>query len=197
MHPDARLERLEVGIGGLSSRAQAALFHTCAVALSPLYEAWAQAGGMEHVPLLKQVIAHGRAYALGGALNESATRLLREMERAAPPGEAIGSVDSTLAQDAWICADASLRVVVQPASHPGDWLEYALNPLIVSVTEDLYGVAQLGSGEDDRDRAVLGDPRVTAAIERLDWAVSELRGKDAVSERELSDLLEGLKVLVP
>ncbi len=59
-------------------------------------------------------------------------------------GDLLGLLDSPLpehvvAQSAWICADTALRVAVEGAFESGMSVEYALEPVVGRVSEELFG----------------------------------------------------------
>src|SRR5207249_3188730 len=107
--------------------------------------------------------AAARNFGSGEADVSEAATLLAALERSTPPGDSPDAVSSTSAQDCWICADVCIRVLVDETYDAGPAIEYALEPVVSAATQDLYGVSQLGSSEDEdaRVQAVLAHPTVS------------------------------------
>jgi hypothetical protein len=179
---DARMDRLPV-------RAQVAFFASCADALATLLDE----AGAERSDTLTRAIRWARDVARGAPANGQASQLLEEVTSETPGGDSA----PTVVQDAWICADAAVRVVAEPGTSPGPWVEFALEPRMQAVTEAMYDVLQLGSDDEHLVDNVLSDPRFAEAVEFCDWALSLLEAKDTVSEDDLRQLADRATALVP
>jgi hypothetical protein len=194
---DSELGELARRIGRMSTRGKAALFWACSDALIDGCLAWLRHTHTNGEKLLRAAHVAAYAFAVGGETPIDAARLLTELEAATPSGEASDDVLSTLAQDCWICADVAVRVLVHQDYDPGPVIEYALEPLLGAVTEELFGVTQLASGTDENEKikVVLRDQRVIRAFEFLTWATDYLGMEPDIEA--LNAVQERAKVIAP
>lgn len=192
---DRLLADLAERIDALPRPSIADLFVACAAALMPGFRQWATQRGEETEPLLARALATSRSFALTGEAIEDVQTLLASME-AAPPAD---EVSSTLAQDCWICADISVRVIADPQFAAGPGIEYALEPIVQRATAKLHGVSQLGSGpeEDSQMEAVLRRSDVTAALSFCSWAVDFLGDRPKLTKDDFAELTGRAIVLMP
>lgn len=156
----------------LSLPAQGALFAAAAEALTPSYRRWCDASGTEpQSRLLSTVIATARNSPPPSPA--MARSLLSRIETVAPSGPS-DAADFTGAQDCWICADVSVRVFADSADASiFSW--YLLEPLLQSVSVELFGVEDVGSElEDELETRLLLADRTVQAIENLNESVDAL-----------------------
>lgn len=173
---DTELAELSQRIRSMSDRATAGLFWACSDALSDEFSAWADHTGASTEPTLRAGQSAAYGFAAHGTQPAQASRLLAELEGATPPGESPDEVSSTAAQDCWICADVGVRVFVRGDYDAGPAIEYALEPLLGRVSEELFGVTQLGSGPDEEEKVetLLRHPRIEGAFAFVRWATEFL-----------------------
>jgi hypothetical protein len=173
---DTELAELSQRIRSMSDRAKAALFWACSDALSEEFSAWAEHTGAGTEPLLRRGQSAAYDFAAHGTRPAGASQLLSDLEAGTPPGESPDEVSSTSAQDCWICADVGVRVFVERDYDAGPAIEYALEPLLGRVSEELFGVTQLGSGPDEEDKleTLLRHPRIEGAFAFVRWATEFL-----------------------
>jgi hypothetical protein len=138
-------------------------------------------------------------FAVFGVLPLDVERLLQALEAATPAGDSPDHISSTLAQDCWICADVSIRVLVDTEYDPGPAIEYALEPVLSAVTHRLFGVSQIGSGPDEQMKvhAILADPAARTALEFCRWAIDYLRVRASPSENDLDLIRSRSAALLP
>jgi len=196
---DAKLSELATGVNLLPIRSLVALFWACSDALMPAFQAWAELRGDAGEPLLHEAQAVARGFARSGAPPAQGEFLLGELAAAAPPGDSPDEYSSTAAQDCWICADVGIRVLVDRQYGAGPAIEYALEPILAAATEELFGVSQVGSGNDEESQLseLLQHPRVAAAIEFCTWATQFLQGHPEPTDADLVLLGSRASVLVP
>lgn len=196
---DDLLAELAAEIDGLSSPAGAALFMGCCQALRPHYDRWAEHRGTSAADVLDEALAAARTFATGGVIAADAPALLARVEEATPEGESPDANSSTFAQDCWICGDVALRTAIGHDGPPGYAIEYALDPIVTTATERLFGVSQLGSGpdEDAGIRAILAEPDVQAAVEAARSAIAYLAAHPAPSGDDLATVARQATAISP
>jgi hypothetical protein len=193
------LNDLATTIEQLSRRSRVGLFWTGATALEPEYVKWAQQRGHSGEPLLRNALQIAHRYAVDGIEPSDPSALLHALERSTPPGESADHSSTTAAQDCWICADASVRIIADATYRAGPAIEYALEPVVAATTMSIFGVAQLG-GDSDEDNAmetVLSQASVANAVDFLRLATEFLRARPCPSAEDLSALESRATVLSP
>jgi len=194
---DSVLADLAVRIRGMSIRGQAALFWACSEALVDAFLEWADRTGSDTAQVLRsgQLATYG--FVTLGVESTDAIELLSEFEEKAPFGESIDMIPSTTAQDCWICADVGIRVWVSESYDPGPAIEFALEPILGTVTEELFGFTQVGSGpsEEMQIEAVLQDERIVRVLDFMNWATNRLGVEP--DDEALAELRERGRVLLP
>lgn len=195
---DEVLGRLGNDINRLSLRSRVGLFWACASGLMPAYKAWTAAHEGEPGALIDEALAMAETFAVLGVEPVGAASLLRKLEAATPAGDSPGSRSSMAAQDAWICADIGIRLLVEPYN-AGPAIEFALEPIVAAATEQLFGVSQIGSGahEKSQDAQLLRHDLVARAINAIRWSIDFLRDRPAPSIRDLESVRDRTTVLVP
>ena len=170
---DLQLEQLATLINGLSRRSQAAFF----LSFSKAYTESANwrlrdDGEMRNLLLLAQDAAY--AFCLGDVSAERANAL-KSLDITLP--------SEMLAQSAWICADVALRVSVDATFESGMSVEYALEPFLGRVSEDLFGYWQVGSGDNEAAQVaeVMAHPVVLEGVAFCRWAIGVLASSAAPS----------------
>jgi hypothetical protein len=196
---DDLLAELATDIDGLSAPAASGLFAGCCQALRPHYRRWAEHRGTDDGDVLDAALGAAGRFATSGAAEAGADALLERVEAATPPGDAPDEYSSTFAQSCWICGDLALRTAVSQDGGPGYGIEYALDPVVTTATERLYGVSQVGSGpdEDAQMLAVLAEPDVRAAVEACRAVVARLADRPVLTEDDLQVAEERLAPLSP
>jgi len=195
---DDLLAELAADIDGLSAPAASGLFVGCCQALRPHYRRWAEHTGTDDGDVLDAALGVARRFATSGAVEPGADALLARVEAATPPGDAPDDYPSTFAQSCWIAGDMALRTAVSDDS-PGYGIEYALDPVMATATERLYGVSQVGSGPDEEAQvqAILAEPDVRAAVDACRAVIARLAGRPVLTEGDLQAAEEGLAPLSP
>lgn len=185
---DAALVDLADRIRKLSTRALVGLFWACSTALLPEARAWAEHWGEQVHPALQRGLAAAHQVAASGSQPHDPARLLDALENATPHGESPDYYSPTYAQDCWICADVCMRVLVDPGYDAGPAIEYALEPVVSTATQELFGVSQVGGGdqEEEQVRTVMGHPRVAEAIGFCRWAADFLGERPSPAGNDLS-----------
>ena len=197
---DLLVKQIADGVNALSSRARVALYAACAHALLPEARKWAALRGTSVAPL-EQALHGASAFAAHGIApaDDQLAALLRALEDGTPHGESPDAVPSTFAQDCWICADVAVRVLAEPSFDAGACIEYALEPVLQTACERLFGCSQVGGGPDEERqvRAILAHPIVAAATDFVRWAVALLAQRPSPSEDDLSALRSRVEALAP
>jgi hypothetical protein len=196
---DDLLADLAGEIDGLAVPAASALFIGCCQALRPHYDRWAAHRGTSAADVLDDALAAARTFATGGGVPMGADALLARVEEATPEGDSPDAYSSTFAQSCWICGDVALRTAIGDGGPPGYAVEYALDPMMITATERLFGVSQLGSGpdEDAGVRAVLAEPDVQAAVDACRTAIAHLAAHPAPTDDDLATVAQQLTALSP
>jgi hypothetical protein len=178
---DRQLEQLAALINALSQRAQASVFWAASTAYSQSAR-WRPEESTDARNLLLHAQDAAYAFCLGGSLVDRGGALLALLDRPLP--------EHVVAQSAWICADTALRVAVEDAFESGMSVEYALEPVVGRVSEELFGFWQVGSGEaeDEQVAEIMSHPDVVAAVGFFRWAVAELAVADTPSAAVLEDV---------
>jgi hypothetical protein len=194
---DTQLSELASRIDSLSRRSLAGLFWACAGALLPEFRAWAAHRGERTEPILTEALS--AAYAFAVRVTTPPQALLAALEASTPEGDSPDEVPSTAAQDCWICADIGIRVPLDPSYDAGPAIEYALEPVLVAVTEELFGVSQLGTSDEEEAQvaALLRHPKVAAAVEFCRWATDFLQDQPEPNEADLALVSSRAVVLAP
>lgn len=185
---DRQLEELAALINALSQRAQAAIFWAASTVHSESARRRSDESTDAHVLLLRAQDA-AYAFCLGGPLGDRGGALLDELDRPLP--------EHVVAQSAWICADTALRAAVEEGFESGMSIEYALEPVVGRVSEELFGFWQVGSGEseDEQVAEIMSHPDVVGAVAFFRWAVAELAVSDPPSAAVLADIRTSAAVL--
>lgn len=196
---DAALDDLADRIRKLSTRALVGLFWACATALLPEAEAWARHWGEQVNPALQQGLAAAYQLAASGAEPADPAQLLDALENAVPPGDSPDYYSPASAQDCWICADVCMRVLADPGYDAGPAIEYALEPVVGTATQELFGVWQVGSGDQEEAQitAVMGHARVAEAIGFCRWATGFLGERPSPTGDDLSLVGRNAAALTP
>lgn len=195
---DDEIDRLAGRVDALSIRAKSALFRACARGLSPAFSAWNEGAENRDVraETLVRALDQSLNFAVQGTVDPTTPRLLGDLGKLTPPGEAVRYRDATAAQDCWICLDVSIRVMVDPTFDAGPCAEYALEPVLRSASERLPGAigsesARLG------DIAILKDSSVRRALRFLRYAVTSLHAEPAPPRDLVEDLSRRATALMP
>jgi hypothetical protein len=196
---DATLDDLADRIRKLSTRAVVGLFWACSTALLPEAEAWAEHRGEQVDPALARGLAAARQFAAAGAQPPHSGQLLHALALSTPSSDSPDYYPSASAQDCWICADVCMRVLVDPGYDAGPAIEYALEPVVTTATQELLGVSQAGSGdqEEAQVKAVVAHPPVAEAIRFCRWASDYLRERPSPSEDDLAAVVTTAAALTP
>jgi hypothetical protein len=194
---DELLAELALRVGQLSKRSQVALFWSFASALQPEYRRWVTHSKDQHEPILLEALTVAHDFALSGIRVVTSTELLSDLEASVPAGESPDEISATAAQDCWICADVSIRVLADDNYNAAPAIEYAIEPMLQRATERIFGVSQVGSGEREREEteAILKDWYVSEAIEFLSWATDYLSTRSAPSHSDLELVRQRARVL--
>lgn len=194
---DEVLRGLSAAVGGLSRRAQTALFALCGEALQPLFEQFHRESGWGDPTVLEQGLSSAWRFAFGG--RPIGTDLLDELGANIPHGDDFDSPSSTFAQDAVICIDAAVRAAAGTDVDPM-WIEYALEPSTTAAALTGRGLVDVGSSAEDEAwrSSLLENPLVAEPISFLREATSAL-GQWDVTDREstISTLRARAAVLLP
>jgi hypothetical protein len=196
---DDELDDLASKIRLLSMRSVVGLFWACSGALVPEFQAWAEHREEHTEPLLRTALAAAYEFAAHGTEVASKRSLLSALEGATPSGVSPDEVSSASAQDCWICADVSIRVLVDQGYDAGPAIEYALQPVISAASETLYGVSQLGASDQEQEqvRMLLQHPKVVGALKFCRWATEFLKGRPSPIEHDLALLSSRASALQP
>jgi hypothetical protein len=196
---DAALNDLAARIRRLSARAVAGLFWACATALLPEAMAWAGHWGEQPDPALAEGLTAAYQFAATGAAPPGPQQLLRRLEASAPFGESRDYYSSGNAQDCWICAAVGIRVLADPGYDAGRAIQYALEPVMAVATQELFGVSQVGSGDQEEAQviAIMSHPLVTEAIRFCQRASDFLRTRPSPAEDDLAELARTATALTP
>jgi hypothetical protein len=196
---DTALDDLADKIEKLSARALSGLFWACSTALLPEAAAWAERQGGQADPALARGLAAAYQFAVTGAPPSDPRQLLQRLEAPVPFGESRDYYSPTSAQDCWICADVSIRVLADPGYHAGRAIEYALEPVMATAAQELFGVSQVGSGDQEEAQvmAIMSHPRVAEAISFCQRASDFLRQRPSPDEDDLAELVRAATALLP
>lgn len=196
---DTALDDLADRIRKLSTRALAGLFWACSTALLPEAVAWAKHWGEQPGPALEQGLATAYQFAATGVPPPDPRQLLQRLEASTPFGESPDYYDPGSAQDCWICADVCIRVLADPGYDAGPAIEYALEPVMAMATQELFGVSQIGSGDQEEAQiiAIMGHPRVAKAIRFSGWATDFLYKRPSPTEEDLATVARTAAALTP
>jgi hypothetical protein len=125
--------------------------------------------------------------------------LLDALENSTPHGHSPDYYSPASAQDCWICADVCIRVLVDPGYDAGPAIEYALEPAVSRATQELFGVSQVGSGDQEEAQitAVMGHARVAEAIGFCRWAADFLGQRLSPTGDDLSLVGRNAAALTP
>ena len=193
------LDDLADRIRKLSTRALSGLFWACSTALLPEAVAWAEHWGAQPDPALAQGLAAAYQLAVTGAPPPDPRQVLQRLEATAPFGESRDYYSPGNAQDCWICAAVSIRVLADPSYDACRAIQYALEPVVAMATQELFGVSQVGSGDQEETQviAIMSHPRVAEAISFCQRASDFLRERPSPDEEDLAELVRTATALAP
>ena len=190
---DALSNQLET----LTPRAQSLFFACVADVLLPGYERWSNGAAGGNSQLLRAAIDTGRRFSLTGVRPDDAGALLQAMEQHAPAESQASSPGFTVAQDAWTCADVSLRIP-EERFEASNGLWYALEPQFQAVSERLFGLTDVGSArQEEGEQAALNDPVLAEAIINVGLVFRRLDSTSAPTEADETTALRLLVALAP
>jgi hypothetical protein len=194
---DHVVSQLAAMLGDLPERGQAAIFAACGQALRPLlvdFEKRYLITCAEFDPAL----AVGRSFAMG-ADKADHSELLARLVDCVPHGHDYDTPWSTYAQDAIICADASLLAASLDCAVDPEWISYALEPLESALSNrdvDLISDPSTG-GESLWRQRIPQDPAMRAALTFLRESIVSLRGSHEIDPTKLDELTNNGRVLLP
>lgn len=185
---DAELAELASRIESLSMRSLVGLFWACSQALITDFTLWAARSGAQTEPLLQTALTSAYEFAVYGIQPQDAGGLLASLEVAMPAGDSPDEVSATSAQDCWICADVGIRVLVDESYNAAPAIEYALEPVLTATSEELYGVSQIGTSDEEevQIRRLLRHSKVAAAFEFVRWATDFLQDRPVPASEDLA-----------
>lgn len=167
------VESIAQRIEGLGTDAQVALYCSTARALLSSYVAWSRDyGEVAGLSLLEGAI---RTAGSGAADSKDPARieLLSQLEAFAPDSHR-HSAHFVAAQACWICVDIALRLPGgQFQARDGAW--YLLEPIFQSVTEELFGLSDVGSQRQETDEGTaLQSEALMSAVTALETTLDYL-----------------------
>jgi hypothetical protein len=185
---DDEVNQLAGLVNDLSRRSQVALFWAASSAHLASANTWIEGNSVMHSVL-------GRAqetcyrYCIAEIADRGAADLLDELDQPLP--------EDLTAQSSWICADAALRIIVDPTFEPGLSIEYALEPVLGFTSEEIFGFWQAGSGEfEERQLAeLMAQPAVVAAVDFCRWAIRRLAAQDFFTQASMDEIRTGAVAL--
>jgi hypothetical protein len=161
--------------------------------------AWAEHWGEQPDPAIARGLAAAGQFAATGALPPDPRQLLHSLEASTPFGESPDYYSPGNAQDCWICADVSIRVLADPGYDPGPAIQYALEPVMAIATQELFGVSQVGSGDQEEAQiiAIMHHPRTAEATTFCQWATGFLHQRPSPAKDDLSTVARSAAALTP
>lgn len=184
---DTELSELAARIESLPTRGVVGLFWACAIALLPRFQEWAVRRHVRTESLLQSALQAAYEFAASGSDAAVSEELLAALEASTPEGQSLDDFPSTSAQDCWICADIGVRVLVDRSYSPGPAIEFALEPVLTAASEELFGVSQVGSSDQEETQLseLMRHEKVRNAIEFLRWATDFLGNRPTPTPEEL------------
>lgn len=84
--------------------------------------------------------------------------------------------NNILVEYAWMCLDTTARIIAEPGYRPGVLVESILQPAVISATEKLFGVFQIGSGPEEEAQTlhILHEPEVQRTVDFCIHAIHQL-----------------------
>ena len=81
---------------------------------------------------------------------------------------------------AWMCLDCVARIACDDTYRPGVSVEDVIRPSIASVSEEMFGAYQIGSGPDEGRQIalILADPEVKKAVRYCRRAIAALESNE-------------------
>jgi len=172
---DKVLNQLIDQVNKLPLMAKAAFFAAASEALFPLYEDFAKKKEWGDPRLLREAI-DGVALYVAGAQDRPDLNMLLAVERLVPHGDDFDAPMSTYAQDAVICVDVALRLILGDKNASVSALEFALEPVRTVIAIEQLGCLDPGSSLEAQswwDR-LPDEPRMAKAIKFLESLVIQL-----------------------
>lgn len=193
---DEVIARLSARLRQLDRRAQGAFFHVCSTALLPLTGRWHASHRAAHLAFSSALSAAGKS--LREEVPLTYLRSILEALEEATPGESPVDYSTTGTQHAYICADTSLRISVEPEFEASYCVEYALEPIFGAVAESLFGFSQPGSeSEIVQTEAITNSEEFLAAVRFCDLLIDKLVNQADFDEVVLAKLALGSEKLLP
>ncbi len=162
---DACLDELQDALSGLQRRSLATFFAACAERLLPLYQHFWDKEQWGNPELMREVLDDVWSHLQGGHMPD-VKRRLEEVGVLIPHGDDFDAPDSTFAQDAAICVDASLRASSTDENVDVRWVEYAIEPARIAASMEETGFMEPGSTEARASQArVLDNAKLRSEVD--------------------------------
>lgn len=162
---DACLDELQDALSGLQRCSLATFFAACAERLLPLYQHFWDKEQWGNPELMREVLDDVWSHLQGGHMPD-VKRRLEEVGVLIPHGDDFDAPDSTFAQDAAICVDASLRASSTDENVDVRWVEYAIEPARIAASMEETGFMEPGSTEARASQArVLDNAKLRSEVD--------------------------------
>jgi len=191
---DQALDLLISRTARLSRVQMAALFGCLGTALLPLYIRFSEKNGWGNPDLLRTALEAALGYAMGGPeLRRTGTSMVQSIANVTPDEQEFETPESTFAMDVAICVDAAVRAADPEQDVDPRWIEYALDPSVITLCEQETGYLDLGSSTraDEWRSQALKNPQLSGAF----GALAEMT--DLLSEVVAAFSCQDLKMLQP
>ncbi|MBF1646582.1 MAG: hypothetical protein HXO54_01250 [Rothia dentocariosa] len=165
---DRLIDSLAVDINALPVSGQVMLFYSAA-------EAFVHGADLSRLSVKEREVtafslrAAKSLVANNDAAASTAQEILRGLDRPMPE-------NNILVEYAWMCLDTTTRIIADPGYRPGVLVESILQPAVISATERLFGVSQIGSGPEEEAQTlhILHEPEVQRTVDFCIHAIHQL-----------------------
>lgn len=171
---DFEVDEIAKRLDRLDSRGKATIFGVCGQALVPLLvEVEEKTEGKYALADIFPALELIEAFATGPAEAADHSELRARLMNAMPHGDTLDAPWSTYVQDALICVDAALAAASLDTTLKSIWIEYALEPLLVSM--QIRDVEMIRAyGMNCWSRKIVDDPTLSSAMSFLRRAIEKI-----------------------
>lgn len=194
---DVEIRALADSLEGLTLRGKAVIFGVCACALAPLVELFEQRSqGVFNFSDLDLALNLIEEFAIGSAEATDNGEIRERLMSTVPHGDELTMPWGAYVESVIICADAGLGAA-SIESHPKSiWIQYALEPLMVSMQARDFATIR-AHGDVYWLATIVNDPYMVIALTFLRGVIARLSREGSVNRLGYRRLVGEAAVLRP
>lgn len=175
------LDEMQAALSGLQRHSLATFFASCAERLLPLYEYFWEKEQWGNPQLMREALDDAWDYLEGGDRPDTKRRL-EDISTLIPHGGDFDAPDSTFAQDAAICVDATMRASSTDENVDVRWVEYSIEPALIAACIEETGFMELGSAEASAwENGALNNAKLRSELELYRDIIQSLKQEEPLN----------------